>query len=91
MGDAERVARAIAQGTRSIIAIPQLSDDIPDSNLETEAYAVQRLLRAGFGDLIGWKLGVTSRAKQVQVGRRLADLRVPGQRPRPRRTASRCW
>lgn len=48
-------------------AIPQLSDSHPDLDL-TAAYAVQREQRAGRGDLIGWKLGVTSRAKQVQVG-----------------------
>ena len=29
---------------------------------------MQRLLREGRGDLVGWKLGVTSRAKQQQVG-----------------------
>jgi 2-oxo-3-hexenedioate decarboxylase len=48
-------------------AIPQLSDDVPELDLET-GYAVQRLLRAGRGELVGWKLGVTSRAKQQQVG-----------------------
>jgi len=31
-------------------------------------YAVQRELRAAAGPLVGWKLGVTSRAKQAQVG-----------------------
>jgi 2-keto-4-pentenoate hydratase len=31
-------------------------------------YAVQRLLRGKAGRLVGWKLGVTSRAKQIQVG-----------------------
>ena len=51
----------------SVTAIPQLSDDVPDLDLET-GYAVQRLLREGRGELVGWKLGVTSRAKQQQVG-----------------------
>ncbi|QIK68021.1 4-oxalocrotonate decarboxylase [Nocardioides sp. HDW12B] len=47
-------------------AIPQLSDTI---SLDLPAaYAVQREQRAGRGDVIGWKLGVTSRAKQKQVG-----------------------
>src|SRR6516165_1931228 len=32
------------------------------------AYDVQRRLRTEAGPLAGWKLGVTSRAKQVQVG-----------------------
>ena len=32
------------------------------------AYAVQRRLRNEAGPQVGWKLGVTSRAKQVQVG-----------------------
>lgn len=48
-------------------AIPPLSDDLPDLDLAT-AYAVQRLLRDASGRLAGWKLGVTSRAKQQQVG-----------------------
>ena len=39
--------------------------DVPD--LAT-GYAVQRELRAAAGPLVGWKLGVTSRAKQAQVG-----------------------
>ncbi|HRD61745.1 MAG TPA: hypothetical protein PL137_12625, partial [Nocardioides sp.] len=47
-------------------AIPQLSDSM-SLDLES-AYEVQRAQRADFGDLIGWKLGVTSRAKQQQVG-----------------------
>ena len=47
-------------------AIPQLSDTI---SLDlAAAYAVQREQRSGRGDVIGWKLGVTSRAKQKQVG-----------------------
>src|SRR4029077_2729927 len=32
------------------------------------AYDVQRVLRREAGPLAGWKLGVTSRAKQAQVG-----------------------
>ncbi|HCB06431.1 MAG TPA: 4-oxalocrotonate decarboxylase [Nocardioides bacterium] len=47
-------------------AIPQLSDSM-SLDLES-AYEVQRAQRADFGDLIGWKLGVTSRGKQQQVG-----------------------
>jgi 2-oxo-3-hexenedioate decarboxylase len=47
-------------------AIPQHTDTFP-MDLE-EAYEVQSAQRADFGDLVGWKLGVTSRAKQQQVG-----------------------
>jgi 2-keto-4-pentenoate hydratase len=48
-------------------AIPQLSDRYPLLDLSA-AYEVQRLQREGRGQLVGWKLGVTSRAKQQQVG-----------------------
>lgn len=48
-------------------AIPQLSDDLRGLDLAT-AYEVQHALRADSGPLVGWKLGVTSRAKQAQVG-----------------------
>lgn len=48
-------------------AIPQLSDEFPDLDLAS-AYRIQREQREGRGDLVGWKLGVTSRAKQAQVG-----------------------
>ena len=48
-------------------AIPQLSERVPSLDLPT-AYEIQGLQREGRGDLIGWKLGVTSRAKQAQVG-----------------------
>ena len=67
MTDVAELAERLTKARTSITAIPQLSDDVPDLDLET-GYAVQRVLREGRGDLIGWKLGVTSRAKQVQVG-----------------------
>jgi 2-keto-4-pentenoate hydratase len=60
---ADRLVRARA-GRR---AIPPLSDDHPGLDLAT-GYAVQRLQRDAAGPLVGWKLGVTSRAKQKQVG-----------------------
>jgi 2-oxo-3-hexenedioate decarboxylase len=60
---AARLSKAVADRT----AIDQLSDDVPDLDLPT-AYAVQRELRDAAGPLVGWKLGVTSRAKQAQVG-----------------------
>lgn len=60
---ATRLDKAVAERT----AIAQLSDEFPDLDLPT-AYRVQRVLRSGAGPLAGWKLGVTSRAKQAQVG-----------------------
>lgn len=63
MADAVSMLRA-ARIDRT--AIPQLSDSMA-LDLPT-AYEVQREQRADFGDLVGWKLGVTSRAKQQQVG-----------------------
>jgi 2-keto-4-pentenoate hydratase len=48
-------------------AIAPLTDDLPGLDL-VHGYAVQRLARNGAGELAGWKLGVTSRAKQAQVG-----------------------
>src|ERR1700733_6053475 len=56
---ATRLQKAVADRT----AIDAL--DVPD--LAT-GYAVQRVLRDEAGPLAGWKLGVTSRAKQAQVG-----------------------
>ncbi|HEX5089437.1 MAG TPA: fumarylacetoacetate hydrolase family protein [Nocardioides sp.] len=65
--DVQELADRLTKARTSITAIPQLSDDHPGLDLET-GYAVQRLLREGRGPLVGWKLGVTSRAKQQQVG-----------------------
>lgn len=48
-------------------AIGRLTDEYPELDLAA-AYQVQRALRDDAGALAGWKLGVTSRAKQVQVG-----------------------
>jgi 2-oxo-3-hexenedioate decarboxylase len=67
MADPTELARRLTEARTSNTAIPQLSDDYPGLDLET-GYAVQRLLREGRGRLVGWKLGVTSRAKQQQVG-----------------------
>jgi 2-oxo-3-hexenedioate decarboxylase len=63
IGLADRLRRAVAVRT----AIDPLSGDEPGLDLAT-GYAVQRVLRAQAGPLVGWKLGVTSRAKQAQVG-----------------------
>ena len=60
---AARLTKAVTERT----AIEPLSDDVSDLDLET-GYAVQRVLREQAGPRVGWKLGVTSRAKQAQVG-----------------------
>lgn len=60
---AARLGRAVADRT----AVDPLTDDVADLDLAT-AYRVQRVQRDAAGPLSGWKLGVTSRAKQAQVG-----------------------
>jgi 2-oxo-3-hexenedioate decarboxylase len=60
---AERLTKAAAER----VAIEPLTDDVPDLDLAT-GYAVQRAVREQAGPLAGWKLGVTSPAKQAQVG-----------------------
>ncbi|GAA4913002.1 4-oxalocrotonate decarboxylase [Actinomycetospora succinea] len=60
---ADRLTKAVTERT----AIDPLTDDVTDLDLET-GYAVQRVLRDQAGPRVGWKLGVTSRAKQAQVG-----------------------
>jgi 2-oxo-3-hexenedioate decarboxylase len=61
------LAARLAKATADRTAITQLSAEFPDLDLTT-AYRVQRELRGQAGPLSGWKLGVTSRAKQRQVG-----------------------
>lgn len=67
----ELLADRLAQARASRQAIAPLTDEFPDLDLEA-GYAVQRVAReraiADSGPLAGWKLGVTSRAKQAQVG-----------------------
>lgn len=48
-------------------AIAPLSDEFPALDVPT-GYAIQTVLRGGAGSQVGWKLGLTSRAKQAQVG-----------------------
>src|SRR5258708_28268774 len=60
---AARLAKAVADRT----AIAPLSDDLPGLDAAT-GYAIQALAQDQAGPLAGWKLGVTSRAKQAQVG-----------------------
>jgi 2-keto-4-pentenoate hydratase len=58
-----RLAKAQAQRS----AITSLTSDLEGLDLVT-AYRVQAAQRDAAGPLVGWKLGVTSRAKQAQVG-----------------------
>ncbi|WP_037064315.1 2-keto-4-pentenoate hydratase [Pseudonocardia acaciae] len=60
---AARLTKAVTDRT----ALEPLTDELPDLDLAT-GYAVQRELRAQAGPLAGWKLGLTSRSKQAQVG-----------------------
>jgi 2-keto-4-pentenoate hydratase len=60
-------AHRLAQARTDRRAIPALTDDLEGLDLAT-AYRVQAAQRDAADDLVGWKLGVTSRAKQAQVG-----------------------
>jgi 2-oxo-3-hexenedioate decarboxylase len=64
---AREAAARLERARRERTAIAPLSGEIAGFDLAT-AYEVQRLHRADAGPLVGWKLGVTSRAKQAQVG-----------------------
>ena len=65
--DPAEVAARLAKARADRAAIGSLSAEFGAFDLAT-AYEVQRLLRREAGPLAGWKLGVTSRAKQAQVG-----------------------
>jgi 2-keto-4-pentenoate hydratase len=64
--DAAALAALLTKAVADHSAIAQLSDDVPELDMAA-GYAVQRVLRADAGALVGWKLGLTSRAKQAQV------------------------
>jgi len=65
--DISELAARLAKATADRSAIPPLSDGLP--GLDAAAgYKVQAVAREAAGPLAGWKLGVTSRAKQAQVG-----------------------
>jgi 2-oxo-3-hexenedioate decarboxylase len=66
-GAIEELAGVLAAARRDRRAVPPLTRTHPDLDLAT-AYAVQRHARSSAGPLSGFKLGVTSRAKQAQVG-----------------------
>jgi len=68
--DAAALAAVLAGAHRDRRAVPPLTDDHPDLDLAT-GYVVQQLAQAEAErrePIVGWKLGVTSRAKQQQVG-----------------------
>jgi 2-keto-4-pentenoate hydratase len=67
MADVQELADRLEKAVTERTAIDPLTDDVADLDLET-GYAVQRVLRERAGAQVGWKLGVTSRAKQAQVG-----------------------
>lgn len=67
MADVQELAARLSKAVTERTAIDPLTDDVPDLDLAT-GYAVQRVLRVQAGPRVGWKLGVTSRAKQAQVG-----------------------
>ncbi len=65
--DTADIAARLTKARAGRTAIEPFSAASGDFDLAA-AYAVQRQLRAEAGPLAGWKLGVTSRAKQAQVG-----------------------
>jgi len=64
---ADEIAARLTKARADRAAIGSLSASFDGFDLAS-AYEVQRLLRREAGPLAGWKLGVTSRAKQAQVG-----------------------
>ncbi|SDH47275.1 2-keto-4-pentenoate hydratase [Pseudonocardia oroxyli] len=60
---AARLAKAAADRT----PITRLTDEFPELDIPM-GYRVQRALRAETEAIAGWKLGLTARAKQAQVG-----------------------
>jgi len=65
--DTAEIAARLAKARVDLAPIEPFSAESADFD-EAAAYQVQRLLRVEAGPLAGWKLGVTSRAKQAQVG-----------------------
>jgi 2-oxo-3-hexenedioate decarboxylase len=65
--DVAEIAARLTKAKTERAAIEPFSAELADFDL-TAGYAVQRQLRGAAGQLAGWKLGVTSRAKQKQVG-----------------------
>jgi 2-oxo-3-hexenedioate decarboxylase len=65
--DVAEIAARLTKAKTDRVAIEPFSAEFPEFDLAA-GYEVQRHLRAEAGTLAGWKLGVTSRAKQAQVG-----------------------
>ncbi|MET0740758.1 MAG: fumarylacetoacetate hydrolase family protein [Candidatus Nanopelagicales bacterium] len=64
--DVSEIAHRLTKARLDRRAVAPISDEYPAMDLAM-GYAVQRLLRDDAGPQTGWKLGVTSRAKQQQV------------------------
>src|SRR3984885_8895347 len=67
MTSPDEIAARLTKARADRSPISSLSAELDGFSLGA-AYEVQRLLRLESGQLSGWKLGVTSRAKQAQVG-----------------------
>lgn len=69
MDDATRdeLAKRLTKARTDRTAIDRLTDEFPDLDMTT-AYQIQHHQRPDATALAGWKLGVTSRAKQAQIG-----------------------
>jgi 2-keto-4-pentenoate hydratase len=65
--DLSNLAARLAKAVSDVAAIGPLSEEFPDLDAQA-GYAIQALARQQAGPLAGWKLGLTSRAKQAQVG-----------------------
>ncbi|WP_028935720.1 2-keto-4-pentenoate hydratase [Pseudonocardia spinosispora] len=65
--DISGLATRLAEAEAGRTAIGRLTDQHPWLDIPA-GYRVQRELRTAAGPIAGWKLGVTSRAKQAQVG-----------------------
>jgi 2-oxo-3-hexenedioate decarboxylase len=65
--DTAQLAARLTKARADRTTIGPLSAELPGFDVAA-GYAVQRQLRAEAGPQAGWKLGVTSRAKQIQVG-----------------------
>ena len=77
--DIVRLCERIEGAQTRAYAIPKLTDEYPDMTI-ADGYAVQSELRRRFiaagHKLIGWKAGLTSKAKMQQMG-----VSVPSVRP----------
>jgi 2-oxo-3-hexenedioate decarboxylase len=65
--DISELAARLAKAAADRAAIAPLSEYAPGLDVDT-GYAIQGLARDAAGPLAGWKVGLTSRAKQAQVG-----------------------